>query len=80
MDEVRYFESTLTDPPTLLRRSGVVDEAFIAGEWRHSEQILRHMFGKSPEWLYVEPIATARAQELAPAAFAGQEAQRRKRE
>jgi hypothetical protein len=64
----QFFASQQFTPPTLLRRSGgVIDEAFINGQWRPSKSIIDFMFGHDD---YVDPISESQARDLAPAAFA----------
>lgn len=65
-DSVRFFVSRQPAEPLLLRRVGVVDEAFLDGRWQPTKVIVDYMFGNDD---FVETISEADARKIAPAAF-----------
>lgn len=65
--EVQFFAWAITDPATLLRRQGTVDEMFRDGTWQPTTKIVDWFFGNED---LVEQISEEAARQLAPAAFA----------
>lgn len=70
MTATQLFQSTKADPPLLLRRTetdaGIVDEAFIDGEWKPTKVIVDYLFGHND---FVDEITERQARELEPGAL-----------
>ncbi len=66
-EATRYFvRATVTGPPTVLRRVGVVDEAWAGTEWVPTKAVIDWMFGHDDN---VDEVGPAVARVTAPAAF-----------
>jgi hypothetical protein len=66
-EATRYFvRATFTGPPTVMRRIGVVDEAWAGSEWVPTKSIIDWMFGDDDN---VDEVGPAVARATAPAAF-----------
>jgi len=65
---IQYYTSNGHTPPTLLRRTQYVDEAFVNGSWRPTKAIIEWQFGHDDS---VEPVSGEQARAFAPQAFTG---------
>jgi hypothetical protein len=66
MGETRYYVTRNSELPTLLRRSGALDEVFVDDGWQPTSRIMAvDLAADSP----VEAISELEARMLAPAAF-----------
>ena len=59
---IRFFTSTAYHPTALLRRTGMVDEAFVSGVWRPTTSIMEWMAGNDD---FVDEITEAEAKGFA---------------
>lgn len=67
MSEIKYFSTTKTDPPSVIRSGPDGDEVFVKGRWKPTGSVLAYRYGLDD---HVDEITEPEARRLAPDAFA----------